>query len=105
MADTERAGDQRVTPGLLGQPRLRIDQYESEIGGRGAGRHIAGVLLMAGRVGDNEFALLGREKPIGEINSDLLLSFSRQPVEQQRKIEFIVSATMVTGVLTQRLDL
>ena len=44
-------------PARLRQHALaRIDQDDGQIGGGGAGHHVARVLLMAGRVGDDEFA-------------------------------------------------
>ena len=38
----------------------------------GAGRHVAGVLLVARRVGDDEGALLGREIAVGDVDGALL---------------------------------
>ena len=36
---------------------LRIDQQDGELRGAGAGHHVARVLLVARRVGDDELAL------------------------------------------------
>ena len=72
----------------LGEHALpRIDQDDGEIGGRGAGRHVAGILLMARRVGDDEFALVGGEGAIGDIDGDALFALSRQAVNQKCEIE------------------
>ena len=58
VADAEQAGDDGVAAGLRQQALARIDQQHGEIGVGGAGRHVAGVLLVAGRVGDDEGAPL-----------------------------------------------
>lgn len=67
----------------------RVDQDHGQIGGRCAGRHIACVLLVSGRVGDNKFAPGRREKPIGDINGNALLALGFQPVQQQGEVHFI----------------
>src|SRR5439155_12855693 len=68
-----------------------------EIGGRGAGRHIAGVLLVAGRVGHDELAPLGGKEPIRHVDRDLLLTLSRKPVEQEREIQLLAQRSMLAG--------
>ncbi len=37
----------------------RVDQDDGEVGSRGAGDHVAGVLLVARGIGDDELALVG----------------------------------------------
>ena len=56
VTDAEQRDDDRVAMGLRQQALARVDQQDREIGVRGAGRHVAGVLLVAGRVGDDERA-------------------------------------------------
>src|SRR5690348_5587177 len=41
---------------------------------------------MAGRIGNDELALVGREVPVGNIDRNALLSFSTQAIGKQRKI-------------------
>ena len=89
MANAEQRADQRMPPGLRNHPIARVDQQQREVGGRGAGRHVAGVLLMAGRVGDDERAPLGREKPVGDVDGDALLALVFEPVEQQRQVDVV----------------
>ena len=62
MADAEQRDDVGVAAGLRQQALARIDQHDGEIGAGGAGRHIARILLVAGRVGDDESARCGVEK-------------------------------------------
>ena len=65
-----------------------IDQDDGDVRGRRAGDHVAGVLLVARRVGDDELALVGREEAIRDVDRDALLALGRQAVDQQREIEF-----------------
>ncbi len=90
----------------LGQHALAgVDEDDGEIGGRGAGRHVAGVLLMARRVGDDEFALVGGEVAIGDIDGDALLALGRQPVDQQREIEIAALGAELPRIALERREL
>ncbi len=86
-------------------PACAFDQDQGEIGGRGAGRHVAGVLLMAGRVGDDELAPLGGEEPIRDVDGDLLLALGREPVEQQREIELLAQRAVLAGFAASVVEL
>ena len=67
----------------------RVDQDHGEVGGGRAGHHVAGVLLVAGRVGDDELALLGGEEAVGHIDGDALLALGGQPVDQEREVDLL----------------
>jgi len=49
---------------------------------RGAGHHVAGVLLVTRRVGDDERAPRRRKEAISDIDRDALLALVFEPVEQ-----------------------
>jgi hypothetical protein len=49
--------------------------------------HVAGVLLMAGCIGDDEFAPRGGEVTIGHIDGDALLALGAEAVGEQRKVQ------------------
>jgi hypothetical protein len=66
-----------VPPRLRAQARCGIDQNERDVGARRAGRHVARVLLVSGRVGDDEFALRRRKEAVGDVDGDLLLALGR----------------------------
>ena len=51
------------------------------------GRHVARVLLVAGRVGQDELAARRREIPVGDVDRDALLPLGAQAVGEQRKID------------------
>ena len=64
-----------------------VDQHH---GGVTAGRcsdHVAGVLLVAGRVCDDELARAGREIAVGHVDRDALLAFGLEAVGQQRQVD------------------
>jgi hypothetical protein len=67
-----------VPPGLGQHALARVDQQHREVGGRGAGDHVARILLVARRVGDDELALLGREEAVGDVDRDALLALGRR---------------------------
>ena len=84
-----------MAPGLRQHALARIDQHHGQIGVGGAGRHVARVLLMARRVGDDEAALVGGEEAIGDIDGDALLALGLQPVDQQREIDVVAGGAVL----------
>ena len=78
----------RVPPGLHLHAARRVDQDHGEVRGRGAGRHVARVLLVARAVGDDELALVGVEVAVGDVDRDALLALGLQAVHQQRQVHF-----------------
>ena len=69
-------------------PAIGVQQNDGQLRRRSAGGHVARVLLVAGRVGQNEFALGRREIAVGDVDGDALLAFGAQAVGEQRKIDF-----------------
>ena len=68
-------------------PLARVDEHDREVGGRGAGDHVAGVLNVAGRVGDDELAPRRGEVAVGDVDGDALLALGAQAVGQQRQVD------------------
>jgi hypothetical protein len=64
----------------------RVDQDDGEIGGRGGGDHVARVLLVARRVGDDVLARAGGEVAVGDVDGDALLALGLQAVGEQREV-------------------
>ncbi len=56
MTDAEERGDVGMAARLRQQPFARIHQHDGEFGGRSARNHVARVLLVTGRVGNDELA-------------------------------------------------
>ena len=92
-----------MAPRLRQHALARIDEDDRELGGRGTGRHVAGILLVAGRVGDDEGAVAGREVAIGDIDGDALLALGGQPVDQQREVEILAVRAELLRIALQRL--
>ncbi|MNH10925.1 hypothetical protein D3C79_704160 [compost metagenome] len=105
LLDAEQTGDKAVAAGLIQHPLASIDENDGEIAGGGAGRHVAGVLLVARGIGDDEFALGGREIAVGHVYGDALLALGLQAVHQQRQIEFLAGGAELLAVGFQRLEL
>src|SRR5690554_3535568 len=63
-----------------------IDHQNGSVSSRSAGDHVASVLLMPRSIGDDELTLVSREKAIGHIDSDALLTLSGQAIDQQGEI-------------------
>ena len=87
VAHAEQRNDDRMAMRLREQALARVDQHDREIGVGRASRHVAGELLMAGRVRDDERAPLGGEIAIGDVDGDALLAFGLEPVDQQRVVD------------------
>ena len=95
VAHAEERGDRGVAAGLLDHALARVDQHDRHLGGRGAGDHVARVLLVPGRVGEDEAAPRRREVAVRDVDRDALLALGPQAVGQQRQVE---RAVAVAGV-------
>jgi hypothetical protein len=69
----------------------------------GAGDHVARVLHVARRVGDDELALGRGEIAVGDVNRDALLAFGAQAVGEVGEIDLAAAGDV--GGAFQRLDL
>ena len=94
VRDPQQRGDVGVAAGLLADALARVDEHDRQVGGRGAGDHVARVLLVAGRVGDDELAPRGLEVAVGDVDRDPLLALGAQAVGQQRQVEVAVAAAL-----------
>src|SRR3546814_16185171 len=83
MPDTEQMREEAVAARLGQHALARIDQDHRKIGGRRAGHHVARVLFVPRRLGDDELALLGREEAIGDVDRDPLLALGCKAVAAQ----------------------
>ena len=94
VRDPQQRRDVGVAPGLLADALARIHEHDRQVGGRGAGDHVPGVLLVAGRVGDDELAPRSGEVPVGDVDRDPLLALGSQPVSEQRQVQVAVAAAL-----------
>ena len=83
-----------VPPRLRQHALPRVDEHDRELGGGRAGDHVARVLDVAGRVGDDELAAGRREVPVGDIDRDVLLALGAQAVGEQREVDAVLAAPL-----------
>ncbi|MDT4852754.1 hypothetical protein FQZ97_869960 [compost metagenome] len=102
VPDAQKRSDKAVTARLCEHALTRINQHHCEIGGGSPRRHVAGILRMAGRISHDKLAARCREKAIGHINSDALLAFGFQAIDQQRKVEIVIRGAEFSAVVLQR---
>ena len=75
-----------------------VDQHHRRVAA-GCGRHhVAGVLLVAGCIGDDELTLFGGEVTVSDIDRDALLALGLQAVGQQRQIDRSPCGTLLERV-------
>ncbi len=87
----EQRREERVATRLLEDAVAGVDEDQREVRGRRAGDHVARVLNVAGRVGDDELALRGREVAVGDVDGDALLAFGAQAVGEQREVHLFLA--------------
>jgi len=105
VADAEQVDEIAVPEGLGQHTLARVDEDDREVTVRCTGRHVARVLLVPGRVGDDERALGRREEAVGDVDRDALLPLRLQPVDQKREIDPLAQRAVFFGVGFERLQL
>ena len=92
-----RNAEQRCDDGMATRLGLQafacVHQNQRKVGSTGAGHHIARVLLVAWRIGDDEAAFQCREIAVSHIDGDPLLAFRREAICQERKIDALPTPT------------
>lgn len=91
VADAHQARDRRMPPGLREEALAGIDEQHRDVADGGPRRHVAGELLVARAVGDDEASPAGREIAVGHVDRDALLAFSGEAIEQQRIVEAVAA--------------
>ena len=87
LGDPEQLRDSRVPPRLDPHAVARVHQQDRHVRRRRAGRHVARVLLVPGRVGEDELPARGREVPVSDVDRDALLALRLEAVGEQREID------------------
>jgi hypothetical protein len=90
-----------VAAGLGENALAGIDQNDGELSGGAAGCHVARILLMARRVGDDEFALVGGEGAIGHVDGDALFAFGGKAIDEKGEIELASLCADALGIAFQ----
>ncbi|MNY03300.1 hypothetical protein D3C86_1359120 [compost metagenome] len=87
VANAEQSDNAAVARRLGRHALDRIHQHDRCVAGRGAGGHVARILLMPRRISDDEAATRRRHIAIGNVDGDALLALGLQPVQQQGVIQ------------------
>ena len=66
-----------------------IHENQCDVRGRRSGDHVAGVLNVTRRVGQNELPPRSGEVAIRNVNRDALLALSSKPIGQEGKVDVI----------------
>ena len=89
--DDARHAEQRHDEGMPLRLRLdaelRVDEDDRQVRRRRAGGHVARVLHVAGRVGDDETPPRRREVAVRDVDRDALLALGAKAVGDQRQVE------------------
>src|SRR5881397_458153 len=88
-------GDESVAPRLGHHAIARIDQNDRKVAGARARHQIARVLLVPGRVRNDELSFRRRKIAVSNINGDTLLALRPQAIGQQRKIDALATTSFV----------
>jgi len=83
----------------------RMELRDGEIGRRGAGRHVARILFVAGCIRDDELALRRGKEAIGDVDRDTLLALGLQSVDQQGEVDIAARGAVLRRVTLQRREL
>ena len=65
----------------------RVDEDDGRIAAGRGGDHVPRVLLVAGRVGDDELALARREIAVGDVDRDALLALGLEAVGEEGEVD------------------
>ena len=60
---------------------------------------------MTRRIGDDKFALIGREEAVSDINSDALLPLSGKTINEEREVNLIALRTRLFTIFFNRGEL
>jgi len=96
--DPKQRNEVAVAARLREHAAAGIDHQHGGVGGRGARHHVAGVLLVARRVGDDELSLVGGEEAIGDVDRDALLALRGEAVDEQREVEVLALRAVLLRV-------
>ena len=85
--DSQQLRDTRVAPRLLPHAMARVDQQDRQVCRGGARRHIARVLFVAGRVGQDELPVCRCKIPVGDVDRDALFPLCAEAVGEQGEVD------------------
>ena len=103
MAHAEEGGHVEMAASLFDNAMADVDKKHHHLGGGHAGDRIAGVLHVAGGIGEDEGALIRSEVAVSHVDGNALLALGTQAVNKQREVHAIEAA--VSGGALHGFDL
>ena len=98
LGDAQKPCDEGVATALRQHPEARVEQDDGDVGGRRPRGHVARVLHVAGRVGEDVLAPLGGEVAVRDVDGDALLALGGEAVGEEREVD-VVGVTPRGGAL------
>ena len=98
MMDTEEGDEERVAACLGDDTRASVHEDDGKVGRRAAGNHVAGILLVPRRVGDDKLAVVGREVAVSHVDGDALLALGLETVEEEGVVNMVARITHTLAV-------
>ena len=105
MLDTEQRHQIGVTARLRDDACAGIHQDDGEISRRTAGNHVARILFVSRRVGNDEFAVVRAEVTIRHVDGNTLFAFRLQAVQQQGIVDVVTCIADAFAVTFQCIQL
>src|SRR5699024_4310742 len=84
--------ESRVSATLLLESFAGVDEDDRKVRRGGAGDHVAGVLDVPGRIGDDELAPRGGEIAIGDVDRDSLFALGAETVGEESEVGVVITA-------------
>ena len=98
VMDAEERDEEGVAARLGDDTRASIHEDDGEVGRRAAGNHVAGILLVPRRVGDDKLAVVGREVAVSHVDGDALLALGLETVEKEGVVNMVARITHTLAV-------
>ena len=103
VRDAQERGDGGVAATLLDDAEAGVDKDDGQVGRGRAGHHVARVLNVAGRVGDDELAARRGEVAVSDVDGDALFALGAEAVREVGEVDLATAGDV--GGAFERLDL
>ena len=103
VRDAQERGDGGVAATLLDDAEAGVDEDDGQVGRGRAGHHVARVLDVAGRVGDDELAARRGEVAVSDVDGDALFALGAEAVGEVGEVDLAAAGDV--GRALEGLDL
>ena len=105
VLNAQQRHQEGVSTRLGDDTRTCIHEDNGQVGRRAARNHVARILLVPRRVGNDELAVVGREVAVGYVDGDTLFTFGFQSVQQKGVVDVVAGVTHTLAVALQGVQL